>query len=273
MNKLDDVEVKLVRRRDRELILHFKDLPVYIANSIRRACIADVPCMGIDKVYVFENSSVINDQMLAHRVGLIPLSTPVGKYKTREECQCDGECPECTTYLQLKVEAGKENITVKSGDIKGEDPDVHPIHPDIELIKLAPGQKIELTLVARLGRGREHAKWSPVTVAVVRGLPIIRIGDGCDVCSKCVESCPKGILKPEGGQITVEDIYSCTACKLCVEACGKDAIDVDVDEGSSIFYIESVGQMDTLEIVKLAFDEVIRKIDEFISSLDRVEVE
>ncbi|PCN51133.1 DNA-directed RNA polymerase subunit D [Candidatus Geothermarchaeota archaeon ex4572_27] len=267
MNKLSGVSVELVRKTDKDLVLIFRGLPVYIANSIRRACIADVPVLAVDKVYVFENTSVMNDQMLAHRLGLVPLKTPLGKYRLKEECDCGGECPKCTVYLQLKAEAGNDYVIVKAGDIKSEDPEVYPLYPEIEIVKLAPGQKLELTLAARMGRGREHAKWSPVTVAVVRGEPVVNIDEAkCDGCGACVEACPKKVLRVEDGKARLVDKLGCTTCGLCADACGKEAISVDIDESSSILYIESVGQLDPMDIVIAAFDEVIKKLDDFIVS-------
>lgn len=271
MMKLDDIGIEVIKKTDKDLMLLFKNMPVYIANSIRRACISDVPTMAISKIYVFENTSVMNDQMLAHRIGLIPLKTPIGKYRLKEECDCEGECPNCTLYLQLSVEAKDDYVTVKAGDIKSEDPDVYPLYPETEIVKLAPGQKIELTLTARMGRGREHAKWSPVTVAVVRGEPIITINNNnCDLCGKCVEECPKKILEIKDGKLTFSDRYSCTTCELCMEVCKKNAINVDINEDSSLFYIESVGQLDPFDILIMAFNEVIKKMDKFNELLGKL---
>jgi len=270
MIDLKNVEIELIRKTDKDLMLLFKGMPVYIANSLRRSCISDVPTMAISKIYVFENTSVMNDQMLAHRIGLVPLKTPLGKYRLKEECDCEGECPNCTLYLQLSVEAKDDYVIVKAGDIKSEDPDVYPLYPDIEIVKLAPGQKVELTLTARMGRGREHAKWSPVTVAVVRGEPIITINDNCDACGKCVDECPKKILSIKDGKLIVTDRYSCTTCGLCVDACDKDAIKVDINEDNSLFYIESVGQLDPFDILTIAFDEVVKKMDQFNNLLSNL---
>ncbi len=264
-----NISVELIRQSDKDLVLLIKGVPVYIINSIRRAAIADVPILAVDKVYIFENTSVMNDQLLAHRLGLIPLRTPLGKYKPRDECDCDGECPQCTVYLNLKAEAKDEEYVVKASDIVSNDPDVYPLYPDIEIVKLSKGQKIELTMVARMGRGRDHAKWSPVTVAVVRGEPVVQIDhEKCDLCGSCVNACPKGILKISNNKLEVVDKYLCTTCALCMDACEKDVIHIDINENNSILYIESVGQISSLDIVLCAIDELLKLLTDFTNSLE-----
>ena len=44
-----------------------------IANSFRRILLSEVPTMAFDRVYIYNNTSVIQDEVLAHRLGLIPL--------------------------------------------------------------------------------------------------------------------------------------------------------------------------------------------------------
>jgi DNA-directed RNA polymerase subunit D len=161
-----------------------------------------------------------------------------------------------------------DHVIVKSGDITSDDPDVYPIYSDIEIVRLAPGQKIELTMSARMGRGWEHAKWSPVTVAVVRGEPKVRIfHNKCDLCGECVKVCPKNILKIREDKLIVTDIYKCTTCMLCVDSCPKEAIKVDIDENNSLIYMESVGSLKAEDILVSAFDEIIRKMKEFTKAV------
>ncbi len=268
-------EVEFIEHTDNKLMVLLRNIPVTIANSIRRAIISHVPTLAIERVFIFRNDSLMNDDMLAHRLGLIPLTTPTGKYalpeeETSEEASSKPEYAE----LMLTVEAKDKPITVLSSDIKSRDPDVKPVSEDIEIVRLAPGQGVEAEMWAYMGRGKEHAKWSPVSVSVVRGLPVIEIIDPeCKKkCKKCVEACPKGVLAVKKGRLVVQNIYKCTTCKLCMEAC-PDNIKVDIDESSSILYFESIGQLKPIEILSLAFDEVVRKLDEFYTSFEEVSLE
>jgi DNA-directed RNA polymerase subunit D len=263
--------IEVIEKDDNSYTLLFKNVPVTLLNSVRRAIISSVPTLAIERVFILKNESLMNDEMLAHRLGLIPLKTPLGRYRLPEEPDTDK--PEYVV-LTLSVRAEDETRVVYSSDIKSSDEEVEPISGDIEIVKLAPGQSIEAEMWAYMGRGREHSKWSPVTVAVVRGVPVIKIIDEeCGrKCNKCIKACPKGVLGKKKGVLIVKNLYACTTCKLCEEAC-PDKIRVDIDENSSILYFESLGQLDPIDIINIAFDEVVKKLDEFNSVFSEVSFE
>lgn len=248
----NEINISIIDKEDGSLTLLLENVPVSVANSIRRAIISYVPTLAIDKVIIFRNDSIMNDDILAHRLGLIPLKYPIDKYVNGNE----------SVTLTLKVKAKDEYRIVTSNDIKSSDPDVYPLSKDIEIVKLAPGEGIEVEMEAVLGRGNNHAKWSPVTVAVVRGVPVIELpSEGCgDECVKCVDACPKNILERVDDGVTIKDIYKCTVCGLCMEAC-PERIKVDINEDSSILYFESVGQIDPEKIFVMAIDELLVMLD------------
>ncbi|MDY6765024.1 MAG: DNA-directed RNA polymerase subunit D, partial [Halobacteria archaeon] len=130
------------------------------ANGIRRAIIGDVPTMAIDQVDVYENTSVMFDEMISLRLGLVPLTTDLDSYYIHEECpSCGGEgCTQCEVSLTVDVEAEDESVTVYSSDLESEDPEVQPADDNIPIIDLKPGQSLVAECIARLGRGKDHAK-------------------------------------------------------------------------------------------------------------------
>ena len=140
------------------------------ASAIRRIAISEVPVMAIDDVIIVDNTSVVYDELIAHRLGLIPLFTDLSRYVLPKECSCKSEqgCSNCRVLLVLDVEASDKIRTVFSGDLIPDDDDTKPISDQIPILKLAPGQKIKLEAYAKLGRGKEHAKWQATTVAVVK---------------------------------------------------------------------------------------------------------
>ena len=70
------------------------------ANAFRRAMIGEVPTLAIDDVRIYDNTSALFDEMLAHRLGLIPIRTDLSSYSTQESCSCGGAgCPSCTVDL------------------------------------------------------------------------------------------------------------------------------------------------------------------------------
>ena len=266
--------IKILELNDTKAVILMENVPVTIANSLRRIIISDIPTLAIERVFIFRNDSLMNDDMLAHRLGLIPLKTPVGKYAVPgEECEGD-ECKPEYASLTLSAQAKNSTMIVSSSDIKTADPDVKPTSDEIEIVKLTPGQSIEVEMWAYVGRGRDHAKWTPVSVSVVRGVPIVEIlNSKCkDDCGKCVKACPKNLLYTENGKLMIRNIYRCTVCKLCEKACPEN-IKVDIDESSSILYFEAIGQLSPSEILSEAFNELLKKLDDFYKSFSEVEME
>ena len=143
------------------------------ANAIRRIAISQVPTMAIDDVVILENSSVMFDELVAHRLGLIPLKTDLDRFNLPEDCDCNNAlgCSKCRVLLVLDAEATDRIRTVTSGDLISEDPESKPVSVNIPIVKLAPGQKIKLEAYARLGRGSEHAKWQPTSVSTLIETP------------------------------------------------------------------------------------------------------
>jgi len=154
-------------------------------NALRRVAIAEVPTMAIDMVSISANTSVISDEMLAHRLGLVPLTADSSRFNFAYECDCGGDgCHKCTAEFTLNVSCTTPGDTIavlaESLERVGEKKDriVKVTTPKILLARLACLQKdaentptlstqeIRLTAIAKKGIGKEHAKWSPVVCAV-----------------------------------------------------------------------------------------------------------
>ncbi|GBC75751.1 hypothetical protein HRbin06_01073 [archaeon HR06] len=167
------VKINLVELDDKKIVVELRGIPRSYANALRRFALSEVYCMAIDDVVIIENTSILYDELLAHRLGLIPLRTNLDKYVPPEECDCKNPlgCPKCRVMLVLDAEAKDEIKTVYSGDLVSvEDPEVKPISDKIPIVKLAPNQRVKLEAYARLGRGKDHAKWQAATIAVLKPL-------------------------------------------------------------------------------------------------------
>lgn len=166
---LSMVRVKVLEETGDTVRLQLEGVDRSYANAVRRFCISEVPSMAIDDVVILENSSVLYDEILAHRLGLIPIKTDINRYVLPEKCDCGSPlgCNKCRVLFVLDA-TGKDKVsTVYSGDLVSEDRDVRPVSETIPIVKLARGQSVKLEAYARLGRGREHAKWQPCTVAAL----------------------------------------------------------------------------------------------------------
>ena len=168
-----------------------------LANALRRIMIAELPTVAIEHVYVVDNTSIVACEILAHRLGLVPLAldpallaprgpddpatesnTVVLKLAARCVRHADGRVTGDKvlsgdlTWLPGGSELQDETGCVFKGSQEGRFPGgVRPVHPDILLAKLRPGQAIELEAHCVVGVGREHAKWSPVATAWYRLQP------------------------------------------------------------------------------------------------------
>lgn len=228
------------------------------ANALRRAMISEVPSLAIDEVRIYDNTSALFDEMLAHRIGLIPLSTDSSCYVTREQCACGGEgCPGCTVTYTMSVEGP---CTIYSRDLIPADPAAAPTDPDIPIVKLTTDQKVVLEAKAELSTGREHAKWQPTSACGFKNYPVIEVSDSCDACGQCVEECPRDILTIEKGRVKPipERIEECSLCRLCERACvgtgigDEPAIKVKADNSRFIFVVEGDGSLPVKAILMQA---------------------
>ncbi len=269
------MKIKVLEYDGRSIRFLIEEIPLALLNAIRRLTISDVPSMAVDYVYFIENSSPLYDEIVAHRLGLIPLTSDkaLDKYGSPEECRDNEERPDCYARLYLEAEASEGTKVVYSGDLVSDDEDVQPVYKDIPIVVLGPGQKISFEARARLGRGREHAKWSPVSAATHKYVPRILIDhEKCigESCSKCVKVCPKNILDIKNGRLLVKDELSCTLCRQCEKVCPADAITVSWKPNSYIMYIESTGVLKPERIILEASRILEEKADSLLSELENL---
>lgn len=91
------------------------DVSIVFANALRRAMISEVMVFAIEDVKIYDNTSALFDEILTHRLGLIPLVTDPDNYVPRSRCSCNGVgCSRCTVTLTMSVEGPG---VVMSGDL------------------------------------------------------------------------------------------------------------------------------------------------------------
>ena len=265
------MEIKVLEKNDSAMRLLIQGVNVAFMNAIRRIMLSEVPCMAIDEVVIIENSSILHDEILAHRIGLIPLKTDLDSYNLPDECPCKSEfgCNLCRVALTLEVEAGENTMTVYSEALRSENPNITPVSSKVPIVKLAPNQKIRLEAYARLGKGKNHAKWQPVSACAYKYLPHIKIKSKCDVCGKCIEVCPKGVLVNTEKKIEIQRILDCTLCQDCVDACPQSppVIEISGEENAFILNIESTGALPVERILLEALNILDKKYEDFLNQL------
>jgi len=144
-------------------------VPLQYSNALRRVCLNGVPVFAIDTVDIIENSSVLPDEGVAHRLGLIPIKTDLSRFNEPSKCDCQSEsgCSNCKVMLVLDSGDSDVTRTVLSNELSSEDDSIKPISDKIPIVQLAPGQRIKVECYARLGRGTEHAKWNSANISTL----------------------------------------------------------------------------------------------------------
>jgi len=241
------------------------------ANVIRRTITEEVPTMAIEEVEFRKNNSILYDEIIAHRLGLLPLTTDLKSYNLPNECKCKGKgCARCQLKLTLKA---KGPCMVYASDMHTRDAAIKPVYPKTPIVKLLKNQSLELEATAVLGQGKEHVKWSPGHV-YYKNKPIIGIDiKKCDGCGRCVEQCPTKTIEIKDGKAVVSKDYllDCHLCNACVESCPKESITLNPSE-EFIFYLESWGQLDCKKMLLEASGLLDKKLDEFSEKLKEVKL-
>ncbi|KAF9924104.1 DNA-directed RNA polymerases I and III subunit RPAC1 [Linnemannia zychae] len=212
-------KLKINRLSKTEMEFDMIGIDAAVANAFRRILIAEVPTMAVANVFVMNNTSIVVDEVLAHRLGLVPILANPDKfdYKSKDDTPTDmntivfklqvsckhnpNASPDETDPLKKYIHAN-----VYSGDMKwspqGDQAErfkecpIRPVFDDIVLTKLRPGQELDIEIHCEKGIGQDHAKWSPVATASYRLMPEILIngeivGEAAVRFQKCF---PEGVV-------------------------------------------------------------------------------
>lgn len=276
-------KVKIVRyHKGRDLEIDLIGIGPPIANAYRRIMLAEVPSMAIEHCFIYNNTSVIQDEMLAHRIGLIPLRAdpnyfewkPKGLepnvkspnhtivFRLKAKCErIQGSDPDQTgrrddLYKDYKILSGKlkwEALGSQAEIFNGKSA-IRPVHKNLLIAKLSGKQEIDLKLHAVKGIGRDHAKFSPVATATYRLMPDIRLKcriDG-EPALRLKESFSEGVIKLEGEDKIAKVVnprIDSGSRNVFRYPDLKDKIVHELIKDHFIFNIESTGCMPAIDIM------------------------
>jgi len=273
-------EISITKLTDEIVEFDMQGIDPPLANAFRRILIAEVPTVAISRVTMYQNTGVIHDENLAHRLGLIPIKCEPELLEWRP-ADADFTGKDSLMFeLHKACPQGQERMSVYSRDLRWkplseaqesafkDDPPV-PVDGDILITHLKPGQEIECELYCEKGIGKEHAKWSPVCTAFYRLMPDIRLtrdiaGKAAEDLKKC---CPMGVFDiedpPSGAKrAVVANARQCSTCRECLESFPgqENGLVLGKKKTHYLFSIESVGQIPAPSLFERALKRFKEKI-------------
>ncbi|MBS3064373.1 MAG: DNA-directed RNA polymerase subunit D [DPANN group archaeon] len=246
------MDLKIIKQTENEITGVVDKTSPAMLNALRRAASFEVPVLAIEDVDFKQNSSALWDEMVALRLGLVPLIsdlksyTPVDKY--------DSETFSAKNSVKGTLKA-KGPVTVYASDIKFKDPAVKAVFPNMLIVELLENQEIELEVTAVMGRGVEHSKWSAGHF-FYRGYPEFDIANGN--VAKVLETVPQ--LEKSGNSVKIKDESKWNESYDSI--CEKNGIKITNRNDKFIFTFESWGQLTPKEILTEAVNLVQEKLKE-----------
>ncbi|KAK3811180.1 MAG: DNA-directed RNA polymerase [Benniella sp.] len=288
----ENFKLKINRLSKTEMEFDMIGIDAAIANAFRRILIAEVPTMAISNVFVMNNTSVVVDEVLAHRLGLVPILADPTKFDFKEKDETSTDLNTIVFRLNVKCKRNPQasptetdpqkkyiHSTVYSGDLiwdpKGDqaerfkDCPIKPVHDDIVIAKLRPGQEIDVEVHCEKGLGQDHAKWSPVATATYRLLPEILINGeitGNDAVK--FQSCfPKGVVDivEERGvkkAVVVNPRKDTVSREVLRHPEFEDKVKLTRVRDHFIFTIESVGSIEPQDLLVQAVQVLLEKCEQ-----------
>jgi DNA-directed RNA polymerase subunit D len=223
--------------------------------------IAEVPTMAVEYVDFSENNSALFDEVVAHRMGMIPLEFDPRKFNFTQDCKCKGKgCPSCEVVFVINR---KGPAIIYSGDLKSSNKDVKPTSPTFPIVELLNGQLLKFEAVARLGIGKNHIKWQAANASYQYYPELKESGDNP---KRAASSCPKNVLEVKGEKLSLNDPLGCDLCRACEAAGAK----VQGNQNKFIFYVESVSGLKPEYIISQACEILQAKAKEFKSEFNKI---
>jgi len=252
-------------------------------NALRQTLIADIPKMAIEDVEFhlgpirdqdgkeYESISPLFDEILSHRLGLVPVPTDLKRFKFKDKCECGGEgCPNCSIMYTLNK---KGPCTVYSGDLEPVGDSSLKVKEDlIPLVKLAEGQAPLIYATAVLGTGRQHAKWQVCHGVGMKYYPSVELdAKKCDSGGSCLKNCPRGCFEKVDGKVQVVNEEECILCGKCVEVCELGALKVKGDDTRFVLRFETDGSVTAKEALEYALKLLHDKSEDMRNSMTSME--
>ena len=277
------MQIEIVEMEDTRAKFILKNSSPAMANALRRTMLQDIPKMAIDKVEFhlgpimqddkeYESVTSLFDEIIAHRLGLIPVPT-TDQFTFQKDCSCGGVgCPGCTIMYSLnKVGPG----TVLSGDLMPLGDSTLKVKDEaIPIVELTDTQAVLIYATAVMGTAKQHVKWQAAFGVGYSYMPKLTIKAnkaGVAEVQEAAASYP-GLFKVEGGKLVVDDVYrACTYGKAVEQDPAlQDAVTVEWDDTAFVFKYETDGSLTARQVLDKAVEILEQKAEEFAAVVDEL---
>lgn len=278
------MDIEIIEMAERKAKFILKNSSPAMANALRRTLLSDIPKMAIDKVEFhlgpimyddkeYESVTPLFDEIIAHRLGMVPVPTDLNLFCPQSECVCGGEgCPNCTIMYSLN-KIGP--CTVLSGDLEPlGNPDLRVKDEFIPIVELTDGQAVLIYATAVMGTAKKHVKWQVANGVGYKYLPQIAIEEGMESDEEvleCATLCPKKVFEVEDGKLVIKNPLECSLCRACADHLGeKGGITVTGDDQNFFFKFETDGSLTAQQALDKAVEILAEEANDFKAQLEQL---
>ena len=278
------MDIEIIEMAERKAKFILKNSSPAMANALRRTLLSDIPKMAIDKVEFhlgpimyddkeYESVTPLFDEIIAHRLGMVPVPTDLNLFCPQSECVCGGEgCPNCTIMYSLN-KIGP--CTVLSGDLEPlGNPDLRVKDEFIPIVELTDGQAVLIYATAVMGTAKKHVKWQVANGVGYKYLPQIAIDEGMESDEEvleCAALCPKKVFEVEDGKLVIKNPLECSLCRACTDHLGeKGGITVTGDDQNFFFKFETDGSLTAQQALDKAVEILAEEANDFKAQLEQL---
>jgi DNA-directed RNA polymerase subunit D len=255
------MKIEIRELTDRECKLVVDGVHPYFVNALRRTLTAEVPKLAIDKVTFYDNTSALFDEILSHRIGLLPIPTDPSTLNMKGQVDAEGR-PSLLVRFTLTKEGP---CTVYSGDLEPEDKRYAIVDPKVPLVELLADQRLILEAEAILGDGTQHAKWQACQAAGYKYYPTATVDNRKikpEQAKLAAERSPAGILGVEGGKLVILKPEEVNRADEAEKICG-DGFQIHYDDRKFVFRFETDGSLKAEDALMKALDILKERFGRF----------
>ncbi len=278
------MDIEIIEMADRKAKFVLKNSSPAMANALRRTLLSDIPKMAIDTVEFYtgkiegddgkeyESITPLFEEIIAHRLGMLPVPTDLDLFVPQSECECGGEgCPSCTIMYSLQKTGP---ATVLSSDLLplgGPNSDkLRIVDEFIPIVELTADQGITVYAKAVMGTAKKHVKWQVCNGVGYKYMPVIEIDPkhaSDDAVVACAELCPAG-LEVKNKKLVVKDPIACGYAKGCLEKLDEtEGVTVNWDDTNFLFKYETDGSLTAQQALDIAIDLLSKEAKGFADDI------